>query len=139
MTFSVSLSLCLALPVQHRILEMEALQHEEAQSLGLPKLTITHPMTPAGARLRLRLFRGPGRDGLAFRSSRSACLVLLERYLDVVRARPSWLGLFGGDRVIATEEEHRPLPSCVAVACLDPLLYFTSLAVLQLRSQPHRS
>jgi hypothetical protein len=88
---------------------MEALQHEEAQWLGLPKLTITHPMTPAGVRLQLRLFREPGRDGLAFRSSPSACLVHWERYLDVVRgeAKPSGLIWWGStDRVIATEEDH---------------------------------
>jgi hypothetical protein len=73
--------------------QIEALQHEEVfgtqlhpQLLGLPRLTITLPiMTPAGARLRHRGFREPGQGGVAFQNSRSACLVHLERCLDVVK------------------------------------------------------
>ena len=83
---------------------MEALQQEEAQCLGLLKLAITHPMTPAGARLQLRLFREPGPDGLAFQSSRSACLAHLERYLDVVRGEAKVYGPIWWGHIIATEE-----------------------------------
>lgn len=42
-------------------------------------------MTPAGAPLRHQRFREPGRDGLAFQGSRSACLVHWERCSDVVK------------------------------------------------------
>jgi len=53
--------------------------------VGLPKLTISLAMMSAGAPLRHRQFREQGRDGLAIQTSRYACLVHLEGYLDVVK------------------------------------------------------
>ena len=101
---------------------MEALQHEEAQWLGLPRLTITHPMTPAGARLRLRLFRELGQDGLAFRNLPSDCLAHLEKYLDVVRGEAKPSRLMWGVRIIATEKvidrSRRALLWLVLTSCI---------------------